>query len=346
MTDKTYQKLLQEVASLKKEMQSLKDEQIKQRRDNKDMMYNLDSDNIPSLQGVVKSVNLIVNGDGTVNAKLIIDAINGQSSAKLKADVIEIDGSSITLNGDTVIDAINGATGTVKINANRIILDGDTLINAINFDGTGEASIMADRLLLYGSDIVKILAKNKIDLTTNAISIVSDNFEVTSDGVMTCRGALIKVAVIQDAAITRTCILGSDIEEGKGIQVGPALDNGYEGGSVVKIYPYKTSGFAYGDETRGVQIKADYEAGTKGKDDPYYAGSLVADAGIMGASATDDDIETAFVGIQRNFQSKIPIPILRRKLTDGSIAAVWIDENGNLCTTSGALMAGQTPMIG
>jgi uncharacterized protein (UPF0335 family) len=39
--------LLQRIEALEKEVQKLKDDQIKQNRDYKDAMYNLDADNVP-----------------------------------------------------------------------------------------------------------------------------------------------------------------------------------------------------------------------------------------------------------------------------------------------------------
>lgn len=92
-------KIMREINALKKEIQALKDEQIKQRRDNNDAMYNLDSDNVPDLAGVVKEIRLIVK-DGKVNGAFIISAINAdESGAQLVASHINLDGSTITLNG-------------------------------------------------------------------------------------------------------------------------------------------------------------------------------------------------------------------------------------------------------
>lgn len=93
-------KMMREINALKKEIQALKDEQIKQRRDNNDAMYNLDSDNVPDLAGVVKEIRLIVK-DGKVRGAFIISAINAdESGAKLVASHINLDGATITLNGE------------------------------------------------------------------------------------------------------------------------------------------------------------------------------------------------------------------------------------------------------
>ena len=90
--------LLREVAELKKQVAALKDEQIKQRRDQSDQMYNLDSDNVPTLNGIVKEIRLIVK-DGAVNGALIIQAINSaESEAQILASHINLSGMTINLN--------------------------------------------------------------------------------------------------------------------------------------------------------------------------------------------------------------------------------------------------------
>ena len=90
--------LLREIAELKKEIATLKDEQIKQRRDQNDQMYNLDSDNVPTLNGIVKEIRLIVK-DGAVNGALIIQAINSaESEAQILASHINLSGMTINLN--------------------------------------------------------------------------------------------------------------------------------------------------------------------------------------------------------------------------------------------------------
>lgn len=90
--------LLREIADLKSQIEELKNEQIKQRRDNSDLMYNLDSDNVPSLNGIVKEIRLIVK-DGAVNGALIIQAINNsESEAQILASHINLSGMTINLN--------------------------------------------------------------------------------------------------------------------------------------------------------------------------------------------------------------------------------------------------------
>lgn len=124
-------KLYKEINNLKKEIEALKDEQIKQRRDNNDAMYNLDSDNLPSLQGIVKKVNLAITEGGKVTAKFIMDVVNGESNAKIEADRIDLEGKEISLiakgSGEStakfLIDAINNES-VAQIKADRIELEG------------------------------------------------------------------------------------------------------------------------------------------------------------------------------------------------------------------------------
>lgn len=157
-------KMMREISALKKEIQTIKDEQIKQRRDNNDAMYNLDSDNVPDLAGVVKEIRLIVK-DGKVNGAFIISAINAdESGAQLVASHINLDGATITLNGK------------------------------------------------------------------KGITITSPNFEVDKQGNVTCKNATMNNATMNNATmnnaqIKKTCVLGSDISTGAGMQIGPKRTN-------------------------------------------------------------------------------------------------------------------------
>jgi hypothetical protein len=108
--------LRQELEALKAEVKELRNQQIKRDRDMEDLIYNLDGDNIPQLEGIVKRVNLIVSGDGTAKAEFLIDAINGSSKVKIKADAID-------LNGNILVEKINDTTG-VTIKADAIDLSG------------------------------------------------------------------------------------------------------------------------------------------------------------------------------------------------------------------------------
>lgn len=93
--------LLQRISALEKKIQKLEDDQIKQNRDYKDMMYNLDTDNIPKLQAVVKKVNLIVSDGDNVTAQFVMEVVNNSSNAEIKADRILLDGGTVLL-GDKI----------------------------------------------------------------------------------------------------------------------------------------------------------------------------------------------------------------------------------------------------
>lgn len=98
----SYAALKREIDALKSEVKALRNQQIKKNRDMEDLLFNLDSDNVPTLDGVVKRVNLIVGGDGTAKAEFIIEAINGSSEAKIKADVINLQGTTFNLTADNM----------------------------------------------------------------------------------------------------------------------------------------------------------------------------------------------------------------------------------------------------
>ena len=51
--------LLRRITALEKKVQQLEDDQIKQNRDYKDAMYNLDADNVPAINGIYKEIKLI-----------------------------------------------------------------------------------------------------------------------------------------------------------------------------------------------------------------------------------------------------------------------------------------------
>lgn len=96
--------LLREIAELKNEVASLKEQQIKSRRDENDRMYNLDYENIPSLNGIVKEIRLIVQ-DGAVSGALIIQAINStESEAQILASHINLSGMTIELDAGEGIE--------------------------------------------------------------------------------------------------------------------------------------------------------------------------------------------------------------------------------------------------
>lgn len=63
--------LRKEVETLRKEVQTLKDALAKQKRDYNDLFYNLDTDNVPKLNAVVKEIRLISETGITLEGKEI-----------------------------------------------------------------------------------------------------------------------------------------------------------------------------------------------------------------------------------------------------------------------------------
>lgn len=264
--------LLQRIEALEKEVQKLKDDQIKQNRDYKDAMYNLDTDNIPALQGVVKKVNLIISEGGTVTAQFVMEVINNESNAKIKADRINLEG--LVLN-----------------------------------------------------------------LTANNITISSDNFSVDKNGHV----------VMGSADINRGCVLGSDIEQGTAMRIGPAYqdDNCSSNASLQSLQ--KEDGVS-GGYTRGLAFSSALIRGSKVAIDPddvkAITGDICADAkrtgAKMGATTVQSPVvkEKAFVGLERSDTSMPSDDFIIAKMQVGN-HALWIDANGNLCTTATMLKVGQ-----
>lgn len=129
--------------SIYEQLRQLRDENVKFRRLYEDAIYNLDEDNFPKFSKTIRAVsenyeNIAmlqgeVNNQGakissivtstiiseeevyTANASFIIEAINGQSSVKINADVIENTGLTRFLTPNDV-----GQYGTTEIYGGRI----------------------------------------------------------------------------------------------------------------------------------------------------------------------------------------------------------------------------------
>jgi hypothetical protein len=129
----SYAALKREIDALKSEVKALRNQQIKKNRDMEDLLFNLDSDNVPTLDGVVKRVNLIVGGDGTAKAEFIIEAINGSSEAKIKADVINLQGTTFNLTADNM-----------KIESDHFRVDADGNMECGNAKIRGSSTICSD----------------------------------------------------------------------------------------------------------------------------------------------------------------------------------------------------------
>ncbi len=251
------QALKKEIAELRQEIKAIKDEQIKKRRNEEDLMYNLDGENVPSLQGIVKRVNLIVSGDGTANAEFIIEAINGSSQAQIKANVIDLTGAEINLTADN-------------------------------------------------------------------IKITGTNFTVDKKGNMTCKGAKINVATIDQANIKSNCIIGSDLSAGVAMQFGKNYTDNMGNVSGVHMHMTEMEDGSSGGMRRGIRFTAGYDR----KGNPIY-GTLVLDARNTAFVTENDEgdglggLSGAFVGIARTDESDSP----RVGMRVGD-KALWLDENG------------------
>lgn len=121
--------LLREIEELKKKVQKLEDDQIKQNRDYKDAMYNLDTDNIPALQGVVKKVNLIISEGGTVTAQFVMEVINNESNAKINADRINLEGLVLNLTANNI--TISSDNFSVDKNGHVVMASADIKQNCV-----------------------------------------------------------------------------------------------------------------------------------------------------------------------------------------------------------------------
>lgn len=231
------------------------DEQVKFRRAYEDQINNLDEDNIPKLTNIIetntkngRAISAIVTSDGegdyTANASLILQSINGQSSASLNAD-------------------------------------------RVNFSG------------------------KTINLTADSMKIASTNFNVDSTGKVTMNAAIIK----------KGCILGSDITEGAGIQIGSTyqFDSTSGKSSDVKIYVSETpDGVGY---SKGIEIRANDTGG--GITDPR-SGSLVVNSQEIALTTLQGDAsqgiqydtvemtdKDAYIGIDKTTTGNVPCIVLR-----------------------------------
>lgn len=154
-----FEMIKKKLDELTKTVKKQNDEQIKFRRAYEDQINNLDEDNIPKLSSVIETntkngqaIAAVVSSDGEggykADASLILQSINGQSSATLRADKIDF------------------TAGTYTVGANHISLAGKTInmtsdniqIKSTNFnvDKTGKATMNAAVIkkgCVLGSDI-------------------------------------------------------------------------------------------------------------------------------------------------------------------------------------------------
>lgn len=288
-----FEMIKKKLDELTKTVKKQNDEQIKFRRAYEDQINNLDEDNIPKLSNVIETntkngqaIAAVVSSDGAggykADASLILQSINGQSSATLRADKVDFN------------------AGTYTVGADHISLAGKT-----------------------------------INMTGDNIKITSTNFNVDRTGKATMNAAVIK----------KGCILGSDITEGAGIQIGSTyqFDSTSGKSSDVKIYVSETpDGVGY---SKGIEIRANDTGGNI--TDPR-SGSLVVNSQelalttLAGEASQEISYTTnlgssdAFIGIEK-YNSSTTALVLRVGNT-----GIWITD-GAIYTTG--ITSGSPPWV-
>lgn len=154
-----FEMIKKKLDELTKTVKKQNDEQIKFRRAYEDQINNLDEDNIPKLSSVIETntkngqaIAAVVSSDGAggykADASLILQSINGQSSATLRADKVDFNAGTYTVGADHI--SLAGKT---------INMTGDNIkITSTNFnvDRTGKATMNAAVIkkgCILGSDI-------------------------------------------------------------------------------------------------------------------------------------------------------------------------------------------------
>lgn len=194
------------------ELQKLREENTKFRRLYEDTIYNLDEDNFPGFNKVIRAVNETyenvaqiqgqvtsqgamisqivssrVEDDETVyeaNASFIIAAINGQSAAKIKADLIEMTGTTVFLTADDV-----GASGSTTIHGDRVRLGSLISNNYEEVDGI-------------------VTAGMRIDLNNGTIT--SKNFKLDSSGNVSITGIINATTGVIGSGVSYPWIVGTN----------------------------------------------------------------------------------------------------------------------------------------
>jgi hypothetical protein len=188
---------------LTKTVKKQNDEQIKFRRAYEDQINNLDEDNIPKLSNVIETntkngqaIAAVVSSDGAggykADASLILQSINGQSSATLRADKVDFNAGTYTVGADHI--SLAGKT---------INMTGDNIkIASTNFnvDRTGKATMNAAVIkkgCILGSDItsgagIQIGSTYQFDSTSGKSSDVKIYVSETEDGVGYSKGIEIR----------------------------------------------------------------------------------------------------------------------------------------------------------
>lgn len=198
-----FEMIKKKLDELTKTVKKQNDEQIKFRRAYEDQINNLDEDNIPKLSNVIETntkngqaIAAVVSSDGAggykANASLILQSINGQSSATLRADKVDFNAGTYTVGADHI--SLAGKT---------INMTGDNIkITSTNFnvDRTGKATMNAAVIkkgCILGSDItagagIQIGSTYQFDSTSGKSSDVKIYVSETPDGVGYSKGIEIR----------------------------------------------------------------------------------------------------------------------------------------------------------
>lgn len=198
-----FEMIKKKLDELTKTVKKQNDEQIKFRRAYEDQINNLDEDNIPKLSNVIETntkngqaIAAVVSSDGAggykANASLILQSINGQSSATLRADKVDFNAGTYTVGADHI--SLAGKT---------INMTGDNIkITSTNFnvDRTGKTTMNAAVIkkgCILGSDITKgagiqIGSTYQFDSTSGKSSDVKIYVSETPDGVGYSKGIEIR----------------------------------------------------------------------------------------------------------------------------------------------------------
>lgn len=198
-----FEMIKKKLDELTKTVKKQNDEQIKFRRAYEDQINNLDEDNIPKLSNVIETntkngqaIAAVVSSDGAggykADASLILQSINGQSSATLRADKVDFNAGTYTVGADHI--SLAGKT---------INMTGDNIkIASTNFnvDRTGKATMNAAVIkkgCILGSDItsgagIQIGSTYQFDSTSGKSSDVKIYVSETPDGVGYSKGIEIR----------------------------------------------------------------------------------------------------------------------------------------------------------
>lgn len=198
-----FEMIKKKLDELTKTVKKQNDEQIKFRRAYEDQINNLDEDNIPKLSNVIETntkngqaIAAVVSSDGAggykADASLILQSINGQSSATLRADKVDFNAGTYTVGADHI--SLAGKT---------INMTGDNIkITSTNFnvDRTGKATVNAAVIkkgCILGSDItagagIQIGSTYQFDSTSGKSSDVKIYVSETPDGVGYSKGIEIR----------------------------------------------------------------------------------------------------------------------------------------------------------